>query len=186
MSDVRFMLRFDGLQLDCNDHLFIYDGAHAVGTYKELLRRSYLYIGSLCPKRASVDRDTSQKRRFTSLLLDQRSYTAVRVQSTEYREHIAMEHACPELLAQFQSSQELLHTSFFIEDLPRLFYFGSDFTFRVTVLIYRGAQVKVIFLCVLEKTMVLVLDMFMKIPFYGLFSVIHLDCWLDDGVICVP
>ncbi|KAF7272817.1 hypothetical protein GWI33_014428 [Rhynchophorus ferrugineus] len=30
----RFMLRFDGLQLDCNDHLFIYDGAHAVGTYK--------------------------------------------------------------------------------------------------------------------------------------------------------
>ncbi|XP_050306924.1 uncharacterized protein LOC126743748 isoform X2 [Anthonomus grandis grandis] len=30
----RFMLRFDGLQLDCNDHLYIYDGAHAVGTYK--------------------------------------------------------------------------------------------------------------------------------------------------------
>nr|CAD7406015.1 unnamed protein product [Timema poppensis] len=30
----RFMLRFDLLQLDCNDHLFIYDGAHAVGNYK--------------------------------------------------------------------------------------------------------------------------------------------------------
>lgn len=30
----RFMLRFDLLQLDCNDHLFIYDGAHAVGSYK--------------------------------------------------------------------------------------------------------------------------------------------------------
>jgi hypothetical protein len=30
----RFMLRFDQLQLDCNDHLFIYDGAHAVGSYK--------------------------------------------------------------------------------------------------------------------------------------------------------
>ncbi|XP_019873178.1 uncharacterized protein LOC109601377 [Aethina tumida] len=30
----RFMLRFDVLQLDCNDHLYIYDGAHAVGTYK--------------------------------------------------------------------------------------------------------------------------------------------------------
>lgn len=30
----RFMLRFDGLQLDCNDHLYIYDGAHAVGAYK--------------------------------------------------------------------------------------------------------------------------------------------------------
>lgn len=30
----RFMLRFDLLQLDCNDHLFIYDGAHAVGTHK--------------------------------------------------------------------------------------------------------------------------------------------------------
>lgn len=36
----RFMLRFDFLQLDCNDHLYIYDGAHAVGTYKVLL---YLY-----------------------------------------------------------------------------------------------------------------------------------------------
>lgn len=30
----RFMLRFDLLQLDCNDHLYVYDGAHAVGTYK--------------------------------------------------------------------------------------------------------------------------------------------------------
>ncbi|XP_012275286.1 uncharacterized protein LOC105696969 [Orussus abietinus] len=30
----RFMLRFDRLQLDCNDHLYIYDGAHAVGSYK--------------------------------------------------------------------------------------------------------------------------------------------------------
>jgi hypothetical protein len=30
----RFMLRFDILQLDCNDHLYIYDGAHTVGTYK--------------------------------------------------------------------------------------------------------------------------------------------------------
>ncbi|EFN73861.1 hypothetical protein EAG_06503 [Camponotus floridanus] len=32
----RFMLRFDQLQLDCNDHLYIYDGAHAVGSYKGL------------------------------------------------------------------------------------------------------------------------------------------------------
>lgn len=30
----RFMLRFDMLQLDCNDHLFIYDGANAVGLQK--------------------------------------------------------------------------------------------------------------------------------------------------------
>lgn len=30
----RFMLRFDMLQLDCNDHLYIYDGSHAVGTHK--------------------------------------------------------------------------------------------------------------------------------------------------------
>lgn len=30
----RFMLRFDQLQLDCNDHLFIYDGAHIVDSYK--------------------------------------------------------------------------------------------------------------------------------------------------------
>lgn len=30
----RFMIHFDRLQLDCNDHLFIYDGAHAVGAHK--------------------------------------------------------------------------------------------------------------------------------------------------------
>lgn len=30
----RFLVRFDTLQLDCNDHLFIYDGAHATGTPK--------------------------------------------------------------------------------------------------------------------------------------------------------
>lgn len=30
----RFMLRFDMLQLDCNDHLYVYDGAHAVTTPK--------------------------------------------------------------------------------------------------------------------------------------------------------
>ncbi|XP_026478714.1 uncharacterized protein LOC113385117 [Ctenocephalides felis] len=30
----RFMLRFDILQLDCNDHLYIYDGAHAGGLHK--------------------------------------------------------------------------------------------------------------------------------------------------------
>ncbi|XP_055618936.1 uncharacterized protein LOC129764144 isoform X2 [Toxorhynchites rutilus septentrionalis] len=30
----RFMLRFDMLQLDCNDHLYVYDGAHAVGVHK--------------------------------------------------------------------------------------------------------------------------------------------------------
>lgn len=35
----RFMVRFDTLHLDCNDHLYIYDGAHAVGTPKV----KYLY-----------------------------------------------------------------------------------------------------------------------------------------------
>ncbi|XP_035219892.1 uncharacterized protein LOC118192972 isoform X2 [Stegodyphus dumicola] len=29
-----FMLRFEHLALDCNDHLFIYDGAHAYGNHK--------------------------------------------------------------------------------------------------------------------------------------------------------
>jgi hypothetical protein len=37
----RFMLRFDQLQLDCNDHLFIYDGAHAVGSYKVRFQTSF-------------------------------------------------------------------------------------------------------------------------------------------------
>lgn len=43
----RFMLRFDFLQLDCNDHLYIYDGAHAVGPPKvkfpQLLGRNKTY-----------------------------------------------------------------------------------------------------------------------------------------------
>lgn len=30
----RFMLRFEVLNLDCNDHLYIYDGAHAAGIHK--------------------------------------------------------------------------------------------------------------------------------------------------------
>ncbi|XP_063230746.1 uncharacterized protein LOC134535523 isoform X2 [Bacillus rossius redtenbacheri] len=45
----RFMLRFDLLQLDCNDHLFIYDGAHAVGNYKSDLscRNTRQKVGSI-------------------------------------------------------------------------------------------------------------------------------------------
>lgn len=30
----RFMLHFDLLQLDCNDHLYVYDGAHATAPPK--------------------------------------------------------------------------------------------------------------------------------------------------------
>lgn len=30
----RFMLRFEVLKLDCNDHLYIFDGAHAASTHK--------------------------------------------------------------------------------------------------------------------------------------------------------
>lgn len=28
------------LQLDCNDHLYVYDGAHAVGTHKVRIKYS--------------------------------------------------------------------------------------------------------------------------------------------------
>lgn len=38
----RFMLRFDMLQLDCNDHLYVYDGAHVAGTHKVSIE--YIYI----------------------------------------------------------------------------------------------------------------------------------------------
>lgn len=45
----RFMLRFDHLLLDCNDHLFIYDGANAVGLpkYNVTCRNTKQLIGSL-------------------------------------------------------------------------------------------------------------------------------------------
>lgn len=39
----RFMLRFDFLQLDCNDHLYIYDGAHAVGVHKVIFFKIQLF-----------------------------------------------------------------------------------------------------------------------------------------------
>ncbi|RWS12946.1 uncharacterized protein B4U79_06997, partial [Dinothrombium tinctorium] len=35
----RFMLRFEKLALDCNDHLFIFDGDLAVGNYKVNISR---------------------------------------------------------------------------------------------------------------------------------------------------
>lgn len=40
----RFMLRFDMLQLDCNDHLYIYDGSHAVGTHKVRLLNTLCFL----------------------------------------------------------------------------------------------------------------------------------------------
>ena len=40
----RFMLRFESLALDCNDHLYIYDGAHAFGHYKVSTQFPYLSI----------------------------------------------------------------------------------------------------------------------------------------------
>ena len=45
----RFMLRFDMLQLDCNDNLFIFDGANAVGLpkYNVTCRNTKQLIGSL-------------------------------------------------------------------------------------------------------------------------------------------
>ena len=30
----KFLLKFERLQMDCNDHLYIYDGAHATGAYR--------------------------------------------------------------------------------------------------------------------------------------------------------
>lgn len=39
----RFMLRFERLALDCNDHLYIFDGAHAFGHYKVNYCRHYYY-----------------------------------------------------------------------------------------------------------------------------------------------
>ncbi|KAL5290227.1 hypothetical protein ACFFRR_009892 [Megaselia abdita] len=45
----RFMLRFDMLQLDCNDHLYVYDGAHVAGPHKADLtcRNTKQTVGSI-------------------------------------------------------------------------------------------------------------------------------------------
>ena len=50
----RFMLRFERLQIDCNDMLYIYDGAHAIGAHK-------------------VCSDTAQAHRVTRVLTDLRA-----------------------------------------------------------------------------------------------------------------
>lgn len=54
----RFMLRFDFLQLDCNDHLYIYDGAHAVGTYKV----SNLFNYYIFDKKKTLDLNRTNER----------------------------------------------------------------------------------------------------------------------------
>ncbi|XP_040572661.1 uncharacterized protein loaf isoform X1 [Lepeophtheirus salmonis] len=33
----RFMLRFEDLKIDCNDHLYIFDGAHAIGNHRAII-----------------------------------------------------------------------------------------------------------------------------------------------------
>ena len=53
----RFMLRFDQLQLDCNDHLYIYDGAHAVSSYKVKSQRFISRSGILQATRVPVTSD---------------------------------------------------------------------------------------------------------------------------------
>ena len=30
----KFLLKFERLQMDCNDHLYIYDGAHVAGAWR--------------------------------------------------------------------------------------------------------------------------------------------------------
>ncbi|KAF7382837.1 hypothetical protein HZH66_013239 [Vespula vulgaris] len=57
----RFMLRFDQLQLDCNDHLYIYDGAHAVGSYKEPQNAIPKFSYSSCSRvsRSSIEKKNS-------------------------------------------------------------------------------------------------------------------------------
>ncbi|KPI98468.1 hypothetical protein RR46_03620 [Papilio xuthus] len=58
----RFMLHFDMLQLDCNDHLYVYDGAHATappkspkGLGKKFLNNKYLIWHE------RVDKETGQR-----------------------------------------------------------------------------------------------------------------------------
>lgn len=43
----RFLVRFDTLQLDCNDHLYIYDGAHATGMPKVSCKTNVRFSASL-------------------------------------------------------------------------------------------------------------------------------------------
>jgi hypothetical protein len=37
----KFLLKFPRLHMDCNDHLYIYDGAHATGNYRVSSCRKY-------------------------------------------------------------------------------------------------------------------------------------------------
>ena len=34
----KFLLKFERLQMDCNDHLYIYDGAHVAGAWRVSLQ----------------------------------------------------------------------------------------------------------------------------------------------------
>lgn len=59
----RFLVRFDALQLDCNDHLYVYDGAHATGNakvYSSDLFTVSILISELCLQMDISCRNTKQ------------------------------------------------------------------------------------------------------------------------------
>ena len=43
----KFLLKFERLQMDCNDHLYIYDGAHVAGHWRGRLQNYKLKLFAL-------------------------------------------------------------------------------------------------------------------------------------------
>ncbi|KAH0951659.1 hypothetical protein HN011_011269 [Eciton burchellii] len=76
----RFMLRFDQLQLDCNDHLYIFDGAHAVGSYKTKFvnaRSSFQISRYLEMSQRKIDVTLSIEASSTFLFVQFRRFSAI-------------------------------------------------------------------------------------------------------------
>ena len=42
----KFLLKFERLQMDCNDHLYIYDGAHVAGPWRVRLVTVHVLLSS--------------------------------------------------------------------------------------------------------------------------------------------
>ena len=42
----KFLLKFERLQMDCNDHLYIYDGAHVAGPWRVRLVTDHVLLSS--------------------------------------------------------------------------------------------------------------------------------------------
>ena len=70
----KFILKFDRLHMDCHDHLYIYDGAHATGAYRV---GTYFLSDHFELEVKNVNSTTKCPKKYSSILLIFSSHDAL-------------------------------------------------------------------------------------------------------------